>query len=89
MTPLRAGVDAMLNMDLGPGGTLAWPTAMGWMMSSWAIYASLLNGATLALYHVRRSLLLPLRRLLRRPLLAASRRCFACGAVCSWIVGVG
>lgn len=29
---------------------LCFPTNLGWMMGPWVIYASLLNGATLALY---------------------------------------
>jgi acyl-coenzyme A synthetase/AMP-(fatty) acid ligase len=33
---------------------VAWPTNLGWMMGPWLLYASLLNGATIALYQVRR-----------------------------------
>jgi acyl-coenzyme A synthetase/AMP-(fatty) acid ligase len=31
---------------------VAWPTNLGWMMGPWLLYASLLNGATIALYQV-------------------------------------
>ena len=29
---------------------MAWPTSLGWMMGPWLIYATLLNGGTIALY---------------------------------------
>ena len=29
---------------------IAWPTNLGWMMGPWLIYASLLNGAAIAVY---------------------------------------
>jgi acyl-coenzyme A synthetase/AMP-(fatty) acid ligase len=32
---------------------VAWTTNLGWMMGPWLLYASLLNGATIALYKVR------------------------------------
>ncbi len=32
------------------GDRVAWPTSLGWMMGPWLMYATLLNGATLALY---------------------------------------
>ncbi len=34
-----------------PGDVIAWPTNLGWMMGPWLIYASLLNRATMALFH--------------------------------------
>lgn len=50
-TPLKCAVDGHLLQDIRPGDTVAWPTSLGWMMGPWLIYASLLNGATIALYH--------------------------------------
>ncbi|KAM3275138.1 hypothetical protein ACQJBY_043858 [Aegilops geniculata] len=33
------------------GDVVAWPTNLGWMMGPWLVYASLLNGASMALYN--------------------------------------
>lgn len=38
-------------MDIRKGDIVAWPTNLGWMMGPWLVYASLLNGATIALYN--------------------------------------
>jgi hypothetical protein len=38
-------------MDIHKGDIVAWPTNLGWMMGPWLIYASLLNGASMALYN--------------------------------------
>lgn len=38
-------------MDIRKGDTVAWPTNLGWMMGPWLVYASLLNGASIALYN--------------------------------------
>lgn len=38
-------------MDIRKGDVVAWPTNLGWMMGPWLVYASLLNGASLALYN--------------------------------------
>lgn len=38
-------------MDIRKGDTVAWPTNLGWMMGPWLVYASLLNGASMALYN--------------------------------------
>ena len=38
-------------MDIQKGDIVAWPTNLGWMMGPWLVYASLLNGATIALYN--------------------------------------
>lgn len=43
--------------DVQPRDVLAWPTNLGWMMGPWLLYAALLNGATVALFNVRSSLL--------------------------------
>jgi acetyl-CoA synthetase len=49
-TPLKAGMDGRYHHDIHAGDVVAWPTNLGWMMGPWLIYASLLNGASLALY---------------------------------------
>ncbi|MBA0678399.1 hypothetical protein Goari_019751 [Gossypium aridum] len=38
-------------MDIRKGDIVAWPTNLGWMMGPWLVYASLLNGASMALYN--------------------------------------
>ena len=38
-------------MDIRRGDIVAWPTNLGWMMGPWLVYASLLNGASMALYN--------------------------------------
>lgn len=38
-------------MDIHNGDVVAWPTNLGWMMGPWLVYASLLNGASIALYN--------------------------------------
>lgn len=38
-------------MDIRKGDVIAWPTNLGWMMGPWLVYASLLNGASIALYN--------------------------------------
>ncbi|HEU4394849.1 MAG TPA: AMP-binding protein, partial [Planctomycetota bacterium] len=50
LTPLKAAADGRFHHDLRAGDTAAWPTSVGWMMGPWLIYASLLNGAAMALY---------------------------------------
>ena len=49
-TPIRAAADAWLHHDLRPGDVVAWPTSLGWMMGPWLIYATLINGAAMAIY---------------------------------------
>lgn len=49
--PLKAAADAWCHMDVHRGDVVAWPTNLGWMMGPWLIYASLLNGAAMALYN--------------------------------------
>eukprot|EP00879_Flechtneria_rotunda_P024186 GHRR01025634.1.p1 GENE.GHRR01025634.1~~GHRR01025634.1.p1 ORF type:complete len:660 (+),score=213.05 GHRR01025634.1:617-2596(+) len=50
ITPLRCAVDGWSLQNIQPGNVVAWPTNLGWMMGPWLLYASLLNGATMALY---------------------------------------
>ncbi|XP_017973745.1 PREDICTED: probable acyl-activating enzyme 17, peroxisomal [Theobroma cacao] len=51
VTPLKAAADAWCHMDIHSGDIVAWPTNLGWMMGPWLVYASLLNGASMALYN--------------------------------------
>lgn len=50
-TPIKCAADGWLHHDLRPGHVAAWPTNLGWMMGPWLIFASLVNGAALALYY--------------------------------------
>ncbi|RME23394.1 MAG: AMP-dependent synthetase, partial [Deltaproteobacteria bacterium] len=50
LTPIKAAGDGWAHHDIHPGDVVAWPTNLGWMMGPWLIYASLLNGAAIALY---------------------------------------
>ena len=50
LTPIKAAADGWGHHDIGQGDVVCWPTNLGWMMGPWLIYASLLNGATIALY---------------------------------------
>jgi acetyl-CoA synthetase len=49
-TPLKAAMDGRFHQDIHGGDVVAWPTNLGWMMGPWLVYASLLNGAAMALY---------------------------------------
>jgi len=50
-TPIKCAADGYLHHDIKPGGVVAWPTNLGWMMGPWLIYASLINKGTIALYY--------------------------------------
>ena len=50
LTPIKAAMDGYYHQDVQPTDVVAWPTNLGWMMGPWLIYASLINGALLALY---------------------------------------
>jgi acetyl-CoA synthetase len=50
ITPIKAATDGWAHHDIRSGDVVAWPTNLGWMMGPWLIYASLLNGAAIALY---------------------------------------
>jgi acetyl-CoA synthetase len=43
-------MDGHFHHDIRPGDVVAWPTNIGWMMGPWLIYASLVNGACIALF---------------------------------------
>jgi acetyl-CoA synthetase len=49
-TPIKAAMDGRFHQDIHAGDVVVWPTNLGWMMGPWLIYASLLNGAAMALY---------------------------------------
>lgn len=51
VTPFKAAADGWCHMDIHRGDVIAWPTNLGWMMGPWLVYASLLNGASIALYN--------------------------------------
>ncbi|MCP4898622.1 MAG: AMP-binding protein [bacterium] len=50
LTPIKAAMDGFLHQDIHARDVVAWPTNIGWMMGPWLIYASLINGATIALF---------------------------------------
>jgi len=49
-TPLKCAADGRYHHDVRPGDVVSWPTSIGWMMGPWLLWASLLNGATAALF---------------------------------------
>ncbi|XAR51262.1 Acetate--CoA ligase [Bertholletia excelsa] len=51
VTALKAAADAWCHTDIQKGDVVAWPTNLGWMMGPWLVFASLLNGASMALYN--------------------------------------
>ena len=50
LTPIKCAADGCLHQDIREGDVVAWPTSLGWMMGPWLIFASLINGATMALF---------------------------------------
>ncbi|MFA5862579.1 MAG: AMP-binding protein, partial [Candidatus Thermoplasmatota archaeon] len=50
LTPIKAAMDGRYHQDIHANDVVAWPTSVGWMMGPWLIYASLMNGATMALF---------------------------------------
>jgi len=50
LTPIKCASDGHFHLDIRPSDVVDWPTNIGWMMGPWLIYATLVNGATLALY---------------------------------------
>ena len=51
VSPIKCAVDGFVHQDIQPRDVVAWPTNLGWMMGPWLIYASLVNRATIALFH--------------------------------------
>ena len=43
-------MDDHFHQDIQPNDVVAWPTNIGWMMGPWLIFATFMNGATMALY---------------------------------------
>ena len=50
ITPIKSAMDGYFHQDIHPEDVVAWPTNLGWMMGPWLVFASLINGATMALY---------------------------------------
>lgn len=49
--PIKCAADGMWHHDIRSGDVVVWPTNIGWMMGPWLIFASLMNRATIGLYH--------------------------------------
>ena len=50
LTPIKGAMDGYFHHDIHADDVVAWPTNLGWMLGPWLIYATLLNGAAMALY---------------------------------------
>ena len=50
LTPIKGAMDGFFHHDIHADDIVAWPTNLGWMLGPWLIYATLINGATMALY---------------------------------------
>ena len=50
LTPIKSAMDGHYHQDIHGDDVTAWPTNIGWMMGPWLIYATLINGACMALY---------------------------------------
>ena len=50
LTPIKCATDGRFHQDIHAEDVVCWPTNVGWMMGPWLIYASLMNGATMALF---------------------------------------
>lgn len=50
LTAIKAAMDGHFHHDIHPDDVVAWPTNLGWMLGPWLIFASLVNGAAMALY---------------------------------------
>lgn len=49
-TAIKSTMDAHFHHNMQPGKVLCWPTNLGWMMGSFAIFAAFANRGTLALF---------------------------------------
>lgn len=49
-TPIKCAIDGYYHQDIHSSDVVSWTTGMGWMMAPWLIFATLINGATLAIY---------------------------------------
>lgn len=50
LTPIKSAMDGYYHQDVHGDDVTTWPTNIGWMMGPWLIYATLINGACMALY---------------------------------------
>jgi acetyl-CoA synthetase len=50
LTPIKCAMDGRYHQDIRTSDRVCWPTNIGWMMGPWLVYATLINGATAALY---------------------------------------
>ena len=50
LTPIKSAMDGYYHQDIHGDDVTAWPTNIGWMMGPWLIYATLVNGACMALF---------------------------------------
>jgi len=50
LTPVKCAMDGHYHQDIQSSDRVCWPTNIGWMMGPWLVYATLINGATIALY---------------------------------------
>ena len=50
LTPIKSAMDGYYHQDVHGDDVTAWPTNIGWMMGPWLIYATLVNGACMALF---------------------------------------
>jgi acetyl-CoA synthetase len=50
LTPIKGAMDGYFHHDIHADDVVAWPTNLGWMLGPWLIYATLINGAAMALY---------------------------------------
>ena len=50
LTPIKSAMDGFYHQDVHGDDVTTWPTNIGWMMGPWLIYATLINGACMALY---------------------------------------
>ena len=50
LTPIKGAMDGFFHHDIHADDVVAWPTNLGWMLGPWLIYATLINGAAMALY---------------------------------------
>lgn len=50
LTPIKSAMDGFYHQDVHGDDVTAWPTNIGWMMGPWLVYATLVNGACMALY---------------------------------------
>lgn len=50
LTPIKSAMDGYYHQDIHGDDVTTWPTNIGWMMGPWLIYATLVNGACMALF---------------------------------------